>query len=391
MTETGHPQAQGQAGPRLFEPLALRGLVLRNRVMTSPMAMYSAPDGFADDFHLVHLGRFALGGSALVFIEATAVSPEARITHGCVGLWDDAQKAPLQRIVDFLHRLGAAAGMQLGHAGRKGSARRPWHGGAPLDDSDAADRGEEEWPLVSSSAAPFAEGWPVPAELDEAELDGVVADYARAAARARACGFDVIELHCAHGYLLHSFLSPLANGRDDAYGGSLENRMRLPLRVAEAVRTEWPDDKPMFARISSVDGVGVGWTLEDSVTFASALKALGVDAIDCSSGGMMLSRENVLVARSPGFHVPFAAEIRRQAGIPTIAVGLIREPAHAEQIIAEGSADLIALAREMLFDPNWAARAALELMGDAGWALWPDQFRYWLERRARALAKAQAR
>lgn len=385
--------ANGKAGGgvRLFEPLALRSLVLKNRVMVSPMAMYSATEGAADDFHLVHLGRFALGGAGLVFVEATAVAEHGRITHGCTGLWRDGQADPLRRIVDFLHRQGAAAGMQLGHSGPKGSARRPWHGGSPLDRADVEARGEPEWPLVSSSAAAFDEGWPEPHALDAGELDRLVDDYATAAARARDCGFDVLEVHCAHGYLLHAFLSPLANSRSDAYGGPLENRMRLPLRVIEAVRAEWPADKPLFVRISVVDGVDIGWSIDDSVAFAEALKERGVDAIDCSSGGMKLPRENVLVARAPGFHVPFAARVRREAGIATVAVGLIRDPHHAEQILADGDADIIALAREMLFDPNWAARAALQLLGDEGWALWPDQFRWWLERRARALAKAEAR
>lgn len=385
-----HQRLDSGTRVRLFEPLALRGVVLKNRVMVSPMAMYSAHDGFADDFHLVHLGRFALGGAGLVFIEATAITRDGRITHGCTGLWRDEQAEPLRRIVAFLHRHGAAAGIQLGHSGRKGSARRPWHGGTPLDHDDAERRDEPAWPLVSSSPAAFDDGWPDPHALDESELDRLAEDYAHAAARARDCGFDVMELHCAHGYLLHSFLSPLANGRDDRFGGSLENRMRFPFRVVEAVRAEWPEDKPLLVRISAVDGVNAGWSLSDSIAFAQGLKARGVDAIDCSSGGMKLPRENVLVARAPGFHVPFAAEVRRAADIPTIAVGLIREPAHAERILADGSADLIALARELLFDPNWPARAALELLGDEGWAVWPDQFRYWLERRARALAKSRA-
>jgi 2,4-dienoyl-CoA reductase-like NADH-dependent reductase (Old Yellow Enzyme family) len=369
--------------PLLLQPVTLRGLTLKNRIVVSPMATYSATDGLADDFHLVHLGRFAMGGAGLVMTEATAVTEQGKITPGCLGLWDDAQVAPLRRIVDLLHRHGAAAGIQLGHSGWKGAGQRPWHGNGPLGEADRTARGEEPWPLVSASDAAFDAGFPTPAALDEAGMDRLVADFIAAAGRARQAGFDVIELHCAHGYLLHSFLSPLSNRRDDAFGGALENRMRFPLRVAEALRAAWPADKPMFARISAIDGVDYGWSLADSVAFARELKALGVDLVDCSTGGMKLPREHNLVARTPGFQVPFASGVRREAGIATMAVGLIRDPAQAEAVLQAGEADLIALGREMLFDPNWAAKATVALAGEAGWSAWPEAFGWWLQRRAR--------
>lgn len=375
--------AAREVAPLLFQPYRLRDLTLKNRVMVSPMAMYSSSDGFADDFHLVHLGRFALGGAGLVMTEASAVSEHGRITAGCNGLWRDEQIEGLRRVTGFLHRFGAAAGVQLGHSGWKGAAQRPWHGGGPLGAQDLEERGEAPWPLVSSSPEPFAEGWAVPHQLNDSDLDGIVEEYRQATRRAVAAGFDLLEVHCAHGYLLHAFLSPLANSRTDDHGGSLENRMRFPLRVVEAVRASWPDGRPLFVRISAVDGVDVGWSIEDSVAFARALARLGVDAVDCSSGGLRVPRDRQVVAREPGFHLPYTARIRREAAIPTIAVGLMRDAGHAEAVLQSGQADLVALAREMLFNPNWAAQAALELQADAGWSLWPEQFRWWLQRRAR--------
>jgi 2,4-dienoyl-CoA reductase-like NADH-dependent reductase (Old Yellow Enzyme family) len=373
--------------PLLFEPISFRNTTLRNRIVVSPMAMYSAHDGFADDFHLVHLGRFALGGAGLIFIEATAITAQGRITPGCNGLWLDAQVPQLKRITDFLHRFGSAAGMQLAHAGWKGSTRRPWHGGTRLDDEDVRLRGEQAWPIVSVGDASFDGLKPGPTALTEGDLAALLEQYRAATRRAIAAGFDVLEIHAAHGYLLHSFLSPIANRRDDRYGGGIENRMRFPLQVVEAVRAEWPADKPLFTRISAVDGVDVGWAIEDSVTFAKALAARGVDLADCSTGGMKLPRDKNLVARTPGFQVPFAARIRKEAQIATMAVGLILEPKQAEAILEAGEADLVAFAREMLANPNFAAQAALELEGTAGWDLWSDQFRYWLERRARTLKR----
>ncbi len=366
-----------ESGPALlWQPLTLRGLTLKNRVMVSPMAMYSAQEGFADDFHLVHLGRFALGGAGLVFMESTAVSRQGRITEGCAGLWLDAHIPGARRITDFLHRFGAAAGIQLCHSGHKGSSQRPWEGGKPLS-------GEQAWQTASVTAEPFDTGWPAPHAMTDEDLDAVEADFVAAARRADEAGFDVVELHCAHGYLLHSFLSPITNTRTDAWGGDLAGRMRFPLRVAAAVRRAWPADKPLFVRVSAVDGVDVGWGMDDTVAFAKELRKRGIDAVDCSSGGQRLTRQQMLVSRVPGFQVPFAARVRREAGIATVAVGLIRDAAHADAVLKAGDADLIAVAREALVQPNWAAQAALTLGGDVGWADWPEQFGWWLMRRAR--------
>lgn len=365
---------------QLGSPLQIRGVSLKNRVMISPMCMYSATDGIVSDFHLAHLGRFALGGAGLVFVEATAVSEEGRITVGCVGLWNDEQTAGLKRIAALLHSLGAAAGIQLSHAGRKGSSERPWEGSGPLLGSKTADS-QALWDTVSATPEPAGRAWPPSRELDADQIREIVGNFADAARRADAAGFDVIELHCAHGYLLHQFLSPLSNTRQDEYGGSLEGRMKFPLQVAEAIRSAWPADKPLFARLSSVDGIEIGWSIEDTIAFSKELKTRGFDVIDCSSGGMKLPKEKQLVSRAPGFHVPYSDAVREATGMPTVAVGLIRDAEHAEEILAEGRADLIAIAREALFNPNWAAQAFLSLDGQGAWARWPEQHGWWLERR----------
>jgi len=378
-------QAAGERRiPRLFEPMTLREVKLKNRIVVSPMSTYSARDGICDDFHLVHLGRFALGGAGLVMMEASAVEKRGRGTHGCIGLWSDAQVPALARIAAFIASAGAVAGLQLGHCGAKGATQRPWHGGAPLG-ADEAGRGEPAWPLVSSSAQPFDDGWAVPEALSEDAMDRIVEAYKAAARRASQAGFGVLELHCAHGYLLHAFLSPLLNGRTDGHGGSIENRMRFPLRVVEAVRRQWPDARPLFVRVSSVDGVDVGWSMDDTVRFATELRLRGVDAVVCSSGGPKLPRGAALVGRTPGFQVPFAARVRAEAGMPSVAVGLIRTAAQAEEILQAGAADLIALGRELLIDPNWPLQAALALEGVRGWQRWPEAFGWWLERRERSL------
>lgn len=376
-------QGEGKSMIMLFEPVTFRGVKIKNRIVVSPMSMYSSHEGFSDDLHLVHLGRFALGGAGLVMMEAAAVHREGRITHGCMGIWRDDHVENLRRITEFLHRFDCVAGIQLGHSGPKGSAQRPWHGNGPLGPEDAERRKEDPWPTVSSSPLPFDEGWPTPVALTEDAIAELILNYRSATRRAREAGFDVIELHCAHGYLLHRFLTPLANRREDRYGGSLENRMRLPLLVAEGIRAEWPDSHPVFVRISTVDGIGVGWSIEDSIVFARALAERGIDAIDCSTGGIKLPRGQVLVSREPCFQVPFSARIRRDAGVPTIAVGLIREPQQAEDILRGGDADLIALGREMIFNPNWSVQAAVTLQEAAGWKAWPDQYGWWLERRDR--------
>ncbi|MFC3703241.1 NADH:flavin oxidoreductase/NADH oxidase [Devosia honganensis] len=356
---------------KLFSPLALRGLTLRNRTVVAPMCQYSAVDGIANDWHFVHLGRFGLGGFGLVIAEATGVLPEGRISYGDLGLWKDEQIAPLARIVEFLHAQGAAAGIQLAHAGRKASTPVSWRG--PEDLATAEQRraaGYEHWQPVAPSAESHDPGnadYQVPTELDRAGIARVVEGFVAAARRAERAGFDTVEIHAAHGYLLNQFLSPLANHRTDAYGGNLENRMRLPLEVVEAVRAVWPQDKPLLVRLSVSDNAPGGWSVEDSVALARELKARGVDALDCSSGGF--AQGSIVSAAS--YQVPFARAVRQGAGIPTMAVGLLGDIAAAEAVLENGDADLIALARGALDDPNWAVHAARVLDGD--YALWPVQ------------------
>jgi 2,4-dienoyl-CoA reductase-like NADH-dependent reductase (Old Yellow Enzyme family) len=367
----------------LFSPLTLRGLTLKNRVVISPMCQYSAQDGRPTDWHLVHLGRFALGGAGLVIAEATAVAAEGRITHGDTGLWRDDQIEPFARIAAFLEANGAAAGVQLGHAGRKASSQRPWHGNGPVDDSDRA-RGERPWPTLAPSALPVAEGWPAPKEMTKPDIQGVVDGFAAATRRAIRAGFDMIEIHAAHGYLLHEFLSPWSNKRTDAYGGDRTGRMRLPLEVVRAVRAEWPQERPISVRVSTTDYVEGGLTVEDTVAFAHELKAVGIDVVDASSAGITGPATNAKIPRYYGHQVPFAQRIRAETGIKTMAVGLIVAGAQAEAILRAGKADLIAVAREALYDPNWALHAQAELdgaLGSRSFKDWPVQPGWWLERR----------
>jgi 2,4-dienoyl-CoA reductase-like NADH-dependent reductase (Old Yellow Enzyme family) len=376
--------------PLLFTPLALREVILRNRVVISPMCQYSAQDGVANDWHFAHLARFALGGAGLIFVEATAVRREGRITHGDMGLWQDAQVAPLKRIAAFLKSQGAVPAIQLGHAGRKASMQRPWHGNGPLDDSDRA-RGEEVWPIVAPSALAMDQGWLVPHELTPSEMTSLREDFRRAALRAIEAGFEVVEIHGAHGYLLQSFLSPLGNRRNDAYGGDRAGRMRFPLEIAETMRAAWPKERPVFFRVSAIDGIEGGWTLDDTVALALELKARGIDVIDCSSGGIAGSATAARIPRGPGFQVPFAERVRRDAGIKTMAVGLILEPQQAEAVLRDGQADLVAIGREALFDPNWPLHAERALKGEsADFAQWPVQAGWWLERRERGLQALRA-
>ncbi len=376
--------------PLLFSPLDLRSVRLRNRVVISPMCQYSARDGLPDDWHFAHLAKFAMGGAGLVFTEASAVVAEGRITHGDTGLWTDQQAEAWARIVRFLHLHGAKAAMQLAHAGRKASMQRPWHGNGPPGETDLA-RGEPPWRTVSASPEALEDGWLLPEALDQAEINSLVGAFAAAAKRSHDAGFDVAEIHGAHGYLIHQFLSPLSNKRSDAYGGSFENRIRFALEITEAVRAVWPEDKPLFFRVSSVDGIEGGWQIDDTVALARELKARGVDVIDCSSGGhSSKGATNANLARGPGFQVPFAQQVRREAGVATQAVGLILEPAQAEEILQAGKADLIAIGREALQNPFWALHARQELLADDDFEDWPVQYQWWLERRARGL-KRQSR
>jgi 2,4-dienoyl-CoA reductase-like NADH-dependent reductase (Old Yellow Enzyme family) len=375
--------------PLLFTPLTLRGIELRNRVVISPMCQYSAQEGMASDWHFAHLAQFALGGAGLVFTEAAAIERNGRITHGDLGIWSDLHVAPLARITAFLKANGAVPAIQLGHAGRKASMQRPWHGNGPMDDSDRA-RGENVWQVVAPSSVPVDNGWLVPHELSLDEIAQIKQHWKAAAARSLQAGFDVVEVHGAHGYLLHEFLSPVSNQRTDQYGGSLANRMRLPLEVARIVRDAWPQDKPVFFRVSSVDGVDGGWTLDDTVALAKALKAIGIDVIDCSSGGIAGSATAARVKRTLGFQVPFAARIRAEAGIPTMAVGLILQPQQAEEILRGGQADLIAIGRQALFNPHWPLHAQLALNAEDDFASWPVQYGWWLDKRQRSLNEQDA-
>ena len=334
----------------LFTPFTLRDLTLANRVVVAPMCQYSAEDGSANDWHLLHLGSQSLGGAGLLMIEATAVAAVGRISHGCLGLYSDANEAALARVIAACRRFGnTPLGIQLAHAGRKASATRPWEGVRALTPAEGA------WRTVAPSALPLDAGWPAPAALDAAALDQLVQSFVAATARAARLGLDVVELHCAHGYLLHEFLSPIANRRSDAYGGSLENRMRLPLRIAEAVRAAWPKGKPMGARITGTDWLEGGFGIEDAVVFARALKAVGCDYVCVSSGGIV---PKAPIPLGPGYQLALAERVRRDAGIATRAVGLIAEPRQAEAVIASGQADMVALARAFLDDPHWVWHAA---------------------------------
>ena len=346
---------------QLFTPVQLRDLTLENRVVIAPMCQYSAVDGSAADWHLMHFGHLSLSGSGLMFVEATAVEPEGRITPGCVGLYSDDNEAGLARVVAFCRHYGnVKLGIQLAHAGRKGATLEPWRGGAPAP-------ADESWTTVGASAVGYGD-WPAPVALDEAGLARVCNGFVAATERAERIGFDVVELHAAHGYLLHQFLSPLSNHRDDAFGGSLENRMRFPLRVIEAVRQAWPATKPLGVRVSATDWVAGGWDIDDTVAFGRAAAERGIDFIDVSSGGMSPDQE---IVAGPGYQVGFAARIKAETGLTTMAVGMITDPVQAETIVRSGQADMVALARGMLYDPRWTWHAAEALRAGAAY---PQQY-----------------
>lgn len=345
---------QANAAAHLFSPLPIRAITLPNRIAVSPMCQYSCEDGCANDWHLVHLGSRAVGGAGLVMVEATAVEARGRISPGDMGLWKDEHIEPLARIARFVKKQGSIPGIQLAHAGRKASTDVPWRGGSPLSESQG------RWQPVAPSPIPFDHGHPLPAELTVIDIKAIVRAFAGAAQRALQAGFEVIELHGAHGYLMHEFVSPLSNHRTDEYGGSFENRTRFTLEVVNAVRAVWPERLPLFLRISASDWVDGGWTIDDSVRLAQAVEPLGIDLIDCSSGGMV-PHANIPLA--PGYQVPFAKRIRRESKLLTGAVGLITDPAQADNIIRTGEADLVLLAREFLREPYWPLNASRELDG----------------------------
>lgn len=353
----------------LLSPLTIRGVTFRNRIVVSPMCQYCAKDGFADDWHLVHLGSRAAGGAGLVFVEATAVAPEGRITPGDLGIWSDAHAEPLARIASFVTRMGAVPGIQIAHAGRKASCRVPWEGGEqlPLDAGG--------WQTLGPSAVPFREGERPPQPLDEAGIRNVIDLFVAAARRAVRAGFRVVELHAAHGYLMHEFLSPLSNRRTDRYGGSLENRTRIVREAASALREVVAQELPLFVRISATDWADGGWDLTQSVELAKALKPLGVDLIDCSSGALV---PGVKIPVGKGYQVPFADAIRKETGLLTGAVGLITETQQANEVVTSGAADLVFLAREMLREPYWALKSQQALNQEPAW---PTPYGYAVKRR----------
>jgi 2,4-dienoyl-CoA reductase-like NADH-dependent reductase (Old Yellow Enzyme family) len=344
----------------LFQPFQTRGVTLPNRIVMSPMCQYSAIDGFVNDWHLVHLGARATCGAGLVIVEATAVEPRGRITPGCTGLWSDEHVPGLRRIVDFIHSQGAKAGIQIGHAGRKASCAVPWQGGLYLT--------EGAWQTVAPSPLPFRPGEPTPHELTRTEIAATLLLFTAAARRALAAGFDLIEIHGAHGYLISEFLSPLANQRNDEYGGGFDNRVRLALETADAVRSVWPAELPLWFRVSATDWVPGGWGGDDTVALAQLLSDHGVDLLDCSSGAVT---PDAKIPYAPGFQVPFAERVKREAGMPSGAVGGIREVAQAEAILTEGRADVVLLGRELLRNPYWPIRAAQELGVKPKW---PPQY-----------------
>jgi len=375
MSETATPSP-----PLLFTPFKLRGLTARNRIVVSPMSQYAAVNGEPTDWHLVHLGKFAMGGAGIVFVEETSVEEKARKTYSCPGIYTDAQAKAWRRITDFLRNQGALSAIQLGHAGRKVATKAPWDGFSPLSEDDAKG-GKAPWRGYAPSPIPFKPGAMVPIEMDHDDIKRVIAAHVDACKRSLDAGFDICEIHGAHGYIIQQFLSPITNHRTDGYGGDRRSRMRFCLELVEACRDAWPSDRPLFFRASCVDGKGGAWTLDDTVALAHELKARGVDVIDCSSGGIEGPLTLAVVPRVPGYHVPFAERIKKDVGIPTMAVGLITEAQQAEGYLAAGQCDLVALAREMMWNPNWPAHAAQALQAGDPLDLLPQRYSWWLQRR----------
>jgi 2,4-dienoyl-CoA reductase-like NADH-dependent reductase (Old Yellow Enzyme family) len=373
------------APPMLFEPLTIRGLTLKNRLVVPPMVHYRCdPGNTCGTFHVVHLGRFALGGFGLVFVEVTAVEEIGLINENDLGIWNDAQMESFRPLIAFMKRQGTAIGIQIGHGGRKASSQTAMQGMGPLTEENIR-AGAKVWQPVGPTAEPVVKGWLTPRQLTTAECKAMPGTWAAAARRAVAAGFDTIEIHTAHGYLLASFLSPVSNTRNDEYGGDRAGRMRLPLEIVEAVRLEMPASMPLFLRVSAVDGTQEGWNMDDTVVFARELKARGVDVIDCSSGGISGAATAAQVTRSLGFQVPFAERVRREAEIPTMAVGIILEAQQAEAILQNGQADLIAIGRQSQFNPNLALHWEHELGINARFEDWSPEFGWWLEKRIRTL------
>lgn len=366
--------------PLLFTPVKFRGVTARNRIVVSPMSQYCAENGEPTDWHLVHLGKFAMGGAGIVFVEETSVEERARKTYHCPGIYTDSQARAWRRITDFLRSQGALSAIQLGHAGRKVASKAPWEGFAPLTDADTAS-GQAPWRGIAPSAIPVKPGAIVPREMDRDDIKSVIDSHIAACRRSIDAGFDICEIHGAHGYIIQQFLSPITNKRTDGYGGDIQGRMRFALELTEAVRDAWPKDRPVFFRTSCVDGKGGAWSMDDTVVLAAELKSLGVDVIDCSSGGIEGPLTLAVVPRVPGYHVPFAERIRREVGISTIAAGLITDAAQAESYLAEDRCDLVALAREMMWNPNWPAHAAQALGMTDPLNLLPPSYAWWLRRR----------
>jgi 2,4-dienoyl-CoA reductase-like NADH-dependent reductase (Old Yellow Enzyme family) len=371
-----------EAMEALFSPLKLRDLTLKNRVTIPPMCQYSAQDGVPNDWHFVHLGKFAMGGYGLITVEATAVEKSARITHGDLGIWSDDHIGPMSRIVEFIHSQNAKASLQLAHASRKAGMQRPWHGNSHMTQADI-DRGEVPWPVVGVTDQPVGEGWQVPTPLEKEDIDSILASFVAAAKRAVRAGFDAVEIHGAHGYLIHTFLSPLTNTRTDEYGGDFEGRTKLAREIVSAVRSAIPDHMPLFFKISSIDWEESGWQLEESIKLASILKELGVDIVVCSSGGLSGAATASGQTRSLGYQVQYSEAVRGGSTAKTQAVGLLIDGPMAGRVIAAGSADLVGIGRQSLFDPFWPVHELnrVKAAGLDEWEKWPNQYGWWLSRR----------
>lgn len=371
----------------LFSPYHLRDVTFKNRIAVSPMSQYRAIDGHANNWHLVHLGRFALGGAGLVYAEATAVDVNGRRTHGDLGLWDDAQIEGLKPITNFITKEGSIPGIQLSHAGRKASERRPWHGETPVDEEDVSQRGEMPWEAIAPSAIPYADGWPIPNEMSQSDIQNAIAAFGEAAKRSLEAGFKIIEVYAAHGFLVHQFLSPISNQRTDEWGGSIDNRRRFALEVARAIRTHWPEKYPLAFRLSATDWLEGGIEVQETIETAKHLKMEGVDIIDCSTGGIGGKERPRRMVIEQGFQVPFAEQVTREADIATMAVGFLWDVDVCDDILVSGKADMIALARELLDDPNWPLRMAKTYENDDTYEKWPIESGWWLMKRDRLLKK----